>query len=234
MRLKRRLNRNDKFSLLSTCFVLSFRQIRMATFQCHHQMLLGPEEDGGWQVCVYGDYDIRKPCLVYSFGWVATLLCSFRNRRWFLKCDADWNDDEFSPTSSRKGDSCLCNHVSQPPPLSSDHLKLTPLRPVKLTKFLPLVFCSPSPKVHSRLVTTICNTCFSGFRHGIADKIQDTGASFPDNFHNLNGLKWLPDLWIKFFFPTKPPTEHDASRRFWDLFFKKNIHSQPLWIPGIF
>ncbi|ELU18242.1 hypothetical protein CAPTEDRAFT_228674 [Capitella teleta] len=35
---------------------------------CSTQMHLGPEGDGGWEVCLDEQYDIRDPCLVYSFG----------------------------------------------------------------------------------------------------------------------------------------------------------------------
>ncbi len=31
---------------------------------------IGPEEEWGWETCVYDKYNIKAPCLVYSFGLV--------------------------------------------------------------------------------------------------------------------------------------------------------------------
>ncbi|KAI0240437.1 hypothetical protein LSAT2_008834 [Lamellibrachia satsuma] len=45
-----------------------FSFVERITFMCSHQVTVGPEGDGGWDVCVDGQFDIRSPCLVYSFG----------------------------------------------------------------------------------------------------------------------------------------------------------------------
>ena len=39
---------------------------------CKSQEHLGPIEDGGYEVCLEPRFDTHKPCLVYSFGSVAT------------------------------------------------------------------------------------------------------------------------------------------------------------------
>ncbi|CAH1787468.1 unnamed protein product [Owenia fusiformis] len=36
--------------------------------QCRDQAHYGPREDGGWEVCMENFYEIKKPCLIYSFG----------------------------------------------------------------------------------------------------------------------------------------------------------------------
>ena len=35
---------------------------------CPQQVRMGRKEDGGWDVCVTGPYNIVEPCLIYSFG----------------------------------------------------------------------------------------------------------------------------------------------------------------------
>lgn len=48
---------NDFFYFVSTM-----------TVNCQDQAHLGPPEDGGWDVCLDPRFNIRRPCLVYSFG----------------------------------------------------------------------------------------------------------------------------------------------------------------------
>jgi len=35
---------------------------------CPIQVRMGRKEDGGWDVCIAGPYNIVRPCLVYSIG----------------------------------------------------------------------------------------------------------------------------------------------------------------------
>ncbi len=49
-------------SLMNNDFCLSFilvsvyRHVGMMTHQCYHQEHIGPEEEGGWEACVYDKY----------------------------------------------------------------------------------------------------------------------------------------------------------------------------------
>jgi len=57
------------------CFLLaSF--VERVVFMCSHQVTVGPEGDGGWDVCIDKNFDISSPCLVYSFGYeTASKVC---------------------------------------------------------------------------------------------------------------------------------------------------------------
>ena len=59
-------------SLLYYCAI--FRFVSTQTLQCYDQVHLGPQEDGGWEVCIYGPFRIESPCLIYSFGSVIYIL----------------------------------------------------------------------------------------------------------------------------------------------------------------
>ena len=48
--------------------VLLCSQSKRLEITCPQQVRMGRKEDGGWDVCVAGPYNIVKPCLVYSFG----------------------------------------------------------------------------------------------------------------------------------------------------------------------
>lgn len=49
-----------------------FHYVSTQTQQCYDQVHLGPQEDGGWEVCVYGSLNLQPPCLIYSFGYAVT------------------------------------------------------------------------------------------------------------------------------------------------------------------
>jgi len=53
---------------LSTADDLFFRFINHFHYRCENNIRLGLKEDGGWNVCQDGPYQLTKPCLVYSFG----------------------------------------------------------------------------------------------------------------------------------------------------------------------
>jgi hypothetical protein len=55
------------YVLIVTVNVSSY--VSTQTQQCYDQVHLGPQEDGGWEVCVYGSLNLQPPCLIYSFGY---------------------------------------------------------------------------------------------------------------------------------------------------------------------
>lgn len=54
----------------------SFQEIKLRYYEeqtrihllCHPQRRIGKSGDGGWDLCLFGAFDLRPPCLVYSFG----------------------------------------------------------------------------------------------------------------------------------------------------------------------
>ena len=55
---------------MTQVLIFFFRMVNTQSRQCYHQVQVGGEGDGGWQVCVYDKYNFKEPCLVYSFGYV--------------------------------------------------------------------------------------------------------------------------------------------------------------------
>jgi len=48
--------------------VLLCSESKTLEITCPQRVRMGRAEDGGWDVCVAGPYNIVKPCLVYSIG----------------------------------------------------------------------------------------------------------------------------------------------------------------------
>ena len=48
--------------------VLLCSESKRLEITCPQQVRMGRKEDGGWDVCVAGPFNIVKPCLAYSIG----------------------------------------------------------------------------------------------------------------------------------------------------------------------
>ena len=52
-------------------FSLNLLRVAIAVeVTCPQTKRLGNSGDGGWNICLAGGFNFKKPCLVYSFGQV--------------------------------------------------------------------------------------------------------------------------------------------------------------------
>ena len=50
------------------------RYVSRVDFECRHPVRIGNESDGGWDICLSHPFLLVRPCLVYSFGSVQSVL----------------------------------------------------------------------------------------------------------------------------------------------------------------